>query len=239
MADDNRPKGRQRNVTGTGTGGYRRGAGLGTGPNGTQGGYSDRPGTTQSDGSGATRAGGGKLITIIIAVIVALVGGGTGIGTLLSGGGSSGGGTNTPSAGLSSLLSGFKPSNVSTGWAGDNNTTASLNTSVAKGAREKYTTIKGNNEDIITIMVYMCGTDLESKYGMASKDMGEMAKAALSDKINIIIYTGGCSEWQTKGISNTTNQIYKIENGGLKQLVASDGKKAMTDPATLTSFVKY
>ena len=64
MADDNRPKGRQRNVTGTGTGGYRRGAGLGTGPNGTQGGYSDRPGTTHSDGSGATRAGGGKLITI-------------------------------------------------------------------------------------------------------------------------------------------------------------------------------
>ncbi len=236
MAEDNRPKGRQRNVTGTGTGGYRRGEGLGTGPVGNQNGYSGRTGTGgQSGDSGTTRAGlgGGKLIGIIVAVIAALVGGGTGLGSILGGGGAS------QQGGLSSMLSNFTPSNVSTGWSSDNNTSADLNTSVAKGAREKYTNIIGGGKDVVTLMVYMCGTDLESKHGMASKDMQEMAAAALSDKVNIIIYTGGCSQWQTKGISNTTNQIYKVENGGLKQLVSNDGKKAMTDPDTLTSFIKY
>lgn len=237
MAEDNRPKGRQRNVNGTASGGYRRGSGLGSGPVGNQGGYSGRPGTSQSSGGGVTRAGGGKLIGIIAAVVALLTGGGIGLGNLFGGGSSSGsiGG----SASLGNLLSGFTSSNVSSGWSSDNNTTASLNTSVAKGAREKYTTIEGNGNDVVTLMVYMCGTDLESKYAMASKDMQEMAAAALSDKVNIIIYTGGCSQWQTKGISNSVSQIYKIENGGLKQLVADDGKKAMTDPATLTSFIKY
>ena len=237
MAEDNRPKGRQRNVNGTASGGYRRGSGLGSGPVGNQGGYSGRPGTSQSSGGGVTRAGGGKLIGIIAAVVALLTGGGIGLGNLFGGGSSSGG--IGGSASLGNLLSGFTSSNVSSGWSSDNNTTASLNTSVAKGAREKYTTIEGNGNDVVTLMVYMCGTDLESKHGMASKDMQEMAAAALSDKVNIIIYTGGCSQWQTKGISNSVSQIYKIENGGLKQLVADDGKKAMTDPATLTSFIKY
>lgn len=239
MAEDNRPRGRQRNVTGTGTGGYRRGEGLGTGPVGNQNGYSGRTGTGgQSGDGGTTRAGlgGGKLIGIIVAVIAALVGGGTGLGSILGGGGCGGA---SQQGGLSSMLSNFTPSNVSTGWSSDNNTAADLNTSVAKGAREKYTNIIGGGKDVVTLMVYMCGTDLESKHGMASKDMQEMASAALSDKVNVIIYTGGCSQWQTKGISNTTNQIYKVENGGLKQLVSNDGKKAMTDPDTLTSFIKY
>ena len=241
MAEDNRPKGRQRNVTGTGTGGYRRGEGLGNGPVGNQGGYSGRPGTTGGTESGTRATGGkGKIIGIIIAVVAVLAGGG-GLSGLL--GNFLGGGAQTPSdpSALTSLLSGFTSSNVSTGWTDSSsiNTTSSLNTSVAKGARDKYTVIKGNGQDVVTLMVYMCGTDLESEYGMASKDMAEMAAASLSDKVNIIIYTGGCSKWKTSGISNTTNQIYKIENGGLKQLVSNDGKKAMTDPATLTSFVKY
>ena len=40
----NRPRGRERNVTGSGKDIKRRGSGLGTGPVGTPGGYSGRPG---------------------------------------------------------------------------------------------------------------------------------------------------------------------------------------------------
>ena len=41
-------------------------------------------------------------------------------------------------------------------------------------------------------MVYTCGTDLESKYGMATNDMEEMRQASskFGDKINLIVYTG-------------------------------------------------
>ncbi|MBO4423059.1 MAG: peptidase C11, partial [Clostridia bacterium] len=193
---------------------------------------------------GGTRASGGsgKLIGIIAAVLVVLVGGGGGLAGILGGGlsgllGGESGGSNTTD--LSSILSSFTSSNVSTGWSGSANNETPLNTSVATGTRDRYTAIKGNGEDTVTIMVYMCGTDLESKSGMASADMKEMAEAALSDKINIIILTGGCTGWKTSGISNTTTQIYKIKDGGLVRLEDNAGKNAMTDPATLTSFIKY
>ncbi len=250
MADDNRPRGRQKNITGQGTGAYRRGSGMGTGPVGSQGGYSGRPGTSQSYGSdGGMRAGvgKGKLIGIIIAVAVVLIGGGTGLsgilgnmfGTSTEVPTNTNTNTNTGLSGLSSILSSFTSSNVSSGWLDIANNGSSLNTSVAPGARSKYTAVRGGGADTVTMMVYMCGTDLESKSGMASNDLKEMANAALSDKVNIIVLTGGCKEWKTQGISNTVNQIYKIENGGLKRLVADNGKGAMTDPSTLSSFITY
>ena len=110
---------------------------------------------------------------------------------------------------------------------------------VSSLARDKYVTPVGGGKDTVTIMVYMCGTDLESKYGMATKDLQEMAGASLSSRVNIIVETGGCKSWQTKGISNTVNQIYKVENGGLTLVEKDMGKSAMTDPGNLTDFIRY
>lgn len=118
-------------------------------------------------------------------------------------------------------------------------TETKVNNTVAKGSREKYTKILGNNQDKITIMVYMCGTDLESKYKMASSDIEEMKNATLGNNIDIILYTGGCSQWQSNNISSNVNQIYQIKDGNLISLVQDDGKKAMTSPETLSEFIKY
>lgn len=118
-------------------------------------------------------------------------------------------------------------------------TETKVDNTVAKGSREKRTKILGNNQDKITIMVYMCGTDLESKYKMASSDIEEMKAASIGNNIDIIIYTGGCSEWQSNGISSSVNQIYQIKNGKLINLVSDDGSKSMTDPKTLSGFIKY
>ena len=114
-----------------------------------------------------------------------------------------------------------------------------VDTSVAAGSRAKRTNIIGNGQDQVTLMVYMCGTDLESKAGMASSDLQEMAAAKYGNNVNVIVYTGGCKKWQTSGISNTNNQIYQVINGRLKRLVDNDGSKVMTDPNTLSSFIKW
>lgn len=110
---------------------------------------------------------------------------------------------------------------------------------VAAGSRSKYTQIYGNKEDTVTIMVYICGTDLESKHGMASSDMQEMADATFGSNVNLILYTGGTKQWKTSGISNQVHQIYQIKNGKIKRLESDMGSKSMTDPTTLTSFIKY
>ncbi|MCR5746887.1 MAG: hypothetical protein K6G03_04195, partial [Lachnospiraceae bacterium] len=142
------------------------------------------------------------------------------------------------SALLQALLGGNNISSTSAGWTGEDNT-GKLNTSVDSEARDRYTTIRGNSEDDVTIMVYMCGTDLESRSRMATNDLTEMAKATLSDKVNVIVYTGGCKQWQNNVVSNRTNQIYQVVDGGLKCLEKDMGNKVMTDPSTLTTFIKY
>ncbi len=148
------------------------------------------------------------------------------------------------SAGMGSLLgtflgggSGYYGS-ASSQWSMDPNT-GILNENVADGIRNRYTDINGDGTDTTTIMVYMCGTDLESRSAMATKDLQEMMAADLSDRINIIVYTGGCKNWQNNVISSTTNQIYKVEKGGLKRLEGDLGAKAMTDPDVLSGFIKW
>ncbi len=162
----------------------------------------------------------------------------SGLGGLL-GGGSSSSSSSSSGLDLSSLLGGYSGgSSTSTGWSRAANT-GKLDQTVASGARAKRTQILGNGQDSWTFMIYMCGTDLESKSGMASNDLKEMASATLNSKINIIIYTGGCKQWKINGISNTVNQIYKLENGSLTCLVKDDGKDSLVKPATLTRFINY
>ena len=238
--NQNRPQGRRKNVTSGGSGAHRRGEGLGTGPVGS-GSYSGGP--TGGSGGGAKRAaaGGGGLITLLIIgfIIFKLMSGASSGG----GGGNSGGGLgdllgSLTGAGGGSAPAGFDFSTEDTA-VGSDTSDSTVDTSVASGSREKRTVIKGNNEDVVTLMVYMCGTDLESKYGMASSDMQEMAGAKFGDNVNVIIFTGGCSQWKVSGISNKVNQIYQIKDGKIGRLVEDAGSKPMTDPNNLASFIKF
>ena len=144
---------------------------------------------------------------------------------------------------LSSLFGGYPTVNsgsyTSSAWSGSNNSGIENNT-VTDGARAKFTTIKGNGNDTVTIMVFMCGTDLESNYSMATKDLQEMANATIGDNVNIIVYTGGCAQWKNNLVKSNTNQIYKIENGGQFRLLNDNvGNKPMVTPSTLSEFIRF
>ncbi|MBO6300279.1 MAG: peptidase C11 [Lachnospiraceae bacterium] len=237
------PRRREKNVTGSGNGVHKRGEGLGTGPVGSGSGMGNGSGS-----GGPQRSGGGGRLGLIIAVVVMLLGGGGGLGAFLGGGSSSDGGStggDLISTVAQSALSGGlgngalnQLSGISSSWGEDANT-GKLNNEVAAEARARYTEILGDGKDTVTIMVYMCGTDLESKYGMATNDLKEMSDATLSDQVNIIAYTGGCRQWKTNGISNSTNQIWQVKKGGMNLLEENMGNGAMTDPANLTAFIKY
>ena len=114
-----------------------------------------------------------------------------------------------------------------------------LDDTVAKGSRAKFTKIKNNGTDTFTVMVYMCGADLESKSAMGTKDLQEMAAATYGDNVRVIVYTGGSTAWHVKGISNSVNQIYQVKNNGLVPLEDNMGTGAMTNPETLVSFIQY
>ncbi len=243
MGAPNAPRSRDKYVTQGSKGVHKQGSGIGGGPVGSSNGYAGRPSGGSSSGGGVKRAaagGGSGLIIVIIIIFFILKGGLGGNSGGYDGSGVSGTG-NTGGTGSGydfiSDLGGNNGGQTTAPYTDNSN--VQLDTSVAEGSRAKRTAIVGGGQDTITILVYMCGTDLESKHGMASNDLGEMAASNLSDKINIIVYTGGCNGWKTNGISNKVNQIYKVQKGGIKQLVADDGAKPMTDPNTLSSFIKW
>ena len=191
-----------------------------------------------SQGTTTSSGGGFKISRLVI--ILAICG-------VIAALGASCAGINA-SSGLSNLLSSSTGgdttlfggnSTTSTGWTDNASNVFSLDTSVAEGSRSKYTTILGNNQDKVTVMVYMCGSDLESNSAMATKDLQEMAAADLSDNVNVIVFTGGASRWNNNVISNKVNQVYRVTKGGLERLVDDAGTGAMSDPATLSAFIKW
>ena len=260
MDNKQRPTGRKKNVTGSGKSVYRRGEGLGTGPlNNTGGPQNFNTGNKveetgrRSSGRGITRGGGALTL---VAIAAALLFGGN---NLLGGGGGSQvsystqtpqptayvSTTPTPNTSTSGINFGINPSSYSNAFAGSTTTeithtdTAEVDTEVASGTREKRTVIRGGGKDQVTIMIYMCGTDLESRSSMATKDLVEMTKASLSDKVHIIVYTGGCTRWNNSVVSSSRNQIYEVKSGGLQRLSDNMGTDSMTKPETLSNFIKW
>lgn len=96
----------------------------------------------------------------------------------------------------------------------------------------------GNGADTVTVMVYMCGSDLESDGGAATADINEMLYANASEQVNAVIQTGGASEWQNNVIDAETNQRWLVTSEGL-ELVGDAGQQNMTDPQTLADFVRF
>ena len=132
----------------------------------------------------------------------------------------------------------FTSTATSSSTSGGSNT-ATLDETVSKKARDKYTVVRGNNKDTVTILVYMCGTDLESQQGMATSDLKEMANATVGKNVNLIVFTGGCSRWRNNVISSSVNQIYRISDGKFECLEKNAGSSSMVNPDTLVSFLKF
>ncbi|MDR5755723.1 clostripain-related cysteine peptidase [Caballeronia sp. LZ035] len=91
-----------------------------------------------------------------------------------------------------------------------------------------------------TVMIYLDGSDLESKGAAATANLKQMMAAASSDEVNVIITTGGAdkanpndpvSDWRTL-------RRYALRNGKL-ELLADLGKKNMVEPGTLTDFIVW
>jgi len=160
------------------------------------------------------------------------------VSTDTSGGAANSGGLGDLVGSLAGLTGNLNSGSTSSGWELSSNT-GKLNGDVDVAARAKRTVIKGNGKDEFTIMVYMCGTDLESRAGMGTADLQEMLGADLGDNVNLIIYTGGCKQWKNNVMSNSVNQIYQVMDGKLKVLDDDAGAVAMTKPDTLVDFIKY
>ena len=246
--EHNRPRGREKHVSGPGKTVHKRGQGLGTGPVGGAGDGQEKGQTSSpASRSAGTRKSGGGMKLILLALVLLLGGGGGGLAALM--GGQPSGQPAPPvsqqqpaqssgAADWAQLLGGLGGGSVSSGWQGEANT-GRLNSSVAPGSREKYTRLLGGGRDTATIMVYMCGTDLESRNGMGTADLQEMLNARFGKEINLLVYTGGCKAWKNNAVSSASNQIWQVKDGKLSALEKNLGAVSMTDPGTLAGYIQW
>ncbi len=112
-----------------------------------------------------------------------------------------------------------------------------VNRNVSPLARAKYTTFTGTPRT--TIMVYFCGSNLESKSGMATGDIKEMLSSSVStDNVHVILETGGAKRWQNNMVPSNKLGRYEVRDGELYDL-GSVSNASMTDEKTLASFIQF
>lgn len=122
-----------------------------------------------------------------------------------------------------------KPAGVPAGVTGTDLGTA--------GLRDYYVDVASAKS--ATVMVYMCGSDLESGYGAASADIEEMLEADLGDNVNVVLETGGASEWSFSPEADpSTRQRWVLENGEAS-LVQDAGEGTMLDENEVTDFCSW
>lgn len=92
--------------------------------------------------------------------------------------------------------------------------------------------------DDYTLLIYMCGSSLESKNGAASDDISELLSAEIPHNVNVVLETGGSQSWKKHGISADKLQRYKISDNK-PELLAEIKLSSMGDTSTLREFIDW
>ena len=197
----------------------------------------------------------GKVLTIILALALA-VSGCAGGSTAGSAGGSTAGSTgaaaasesdNTESPELQGSESGeAEPGEYARAMAKRSQSSEDSDPTISKAAPEVTAGTGGaaqnggTEQKACTVMIYMIGSNLESRLGNATKDLEEIDGAGLSyDNYNVIAYTGGSTRW-VGNVPCDRNCVLDMSLKGEDRIVAqTNGNANMGLPETLSAFLNY
>lgn len=90
----------------------------------------------------------------------------------------------------------------------------------------------------VTVLMYMVGSDLESKKGLATEDIMEMWSAKSSNYVNVILQTGGTSKWKNNWMNNKATQRFEIKDHQITHLSTLENA-LMSQPDTLSNFLRW
>lgn len=90
----------------------------------------------------------------------------------------------------------------------------------------------------ITVMIFMCGADLESQNGQATANLGEILRTNYNtDEINVIALAGGSRKWRS-GYSSTELTLINV-SGRRPTVITTFPLASMSEPDTLSLFLNY
>ena len=91
-----------------------------------------------------------------------------------------------------------------------------------------------------TVLIYMVGSDLETRSGLASRDLREMMGSGLdTQKTSLVVYAGGSKSWDLN-ISSAQNTLLQLNGSGNFTVVGATSQAAnMGNPRVLADFLQY
>lgn len=96
----------------------------------------------------------------------------------------------------------------------------------------------GSEKKKLTLMLYMCGSNLESESGAASRDIQEILRTGYNmEEVNVLAMIGGSTKWWG-GFSTNETAVYEISGRRPKKLYA-DGLLNMGQTDSLKLLLDY
>ena len=104
---------------------------------------------------------------------------------------------------------------------------------------EKNGTLSGVADEN-TVMIYMVASNLESEMGAASLDINEMIQSGVdTSKTNVVIFTGGASQWKSD-VPSDKNYVLRLDGkGGLNIDGSTSDLENMGESGTLLGFLDF
>ena len=85
---------------------------------------------------------------------------------------------------------------------------------------------------------YICGSDLESDGGAATRDIEEMLQAQLPPNVKVLIQAGGSNEWHNAVIKSGATNLLLYSADGLQEIATVEDSD-MGDAETLATFLQF
>ena len=132
--------------------------------------------------------------------------------------------------------------NTPSGFAGTTYT-GSQDTTPSYQVGEGLTAGSANASDSWTVLMYLCGSDLESTSarmggGQATNNLVELTKASLGPNVNYVIETGGAKKWQNNVVDPRYLSRYVVTDNALA-LRDRQPSASMAQSETLADFLQW
>lgn len=101
---------------------------------------------------------------------------------------------------------------------------------------KKETRRKSSTGESWTVMIYMCASSLEEKYGRASEVLDSLS-SDLPENINVTVETGGADEWHMDGMKSDKIQDFVVQKNGIREIYEMPSRN-MAIASTYGDFLK-
>lgn len=92
-------------------------------------------------------------------------------------------------------------------------------------------------DESMTVMVYLCGSDLETNAQQATNDMNEMLASNTSENLNLVISAGGAETWSKENAYISADHNYTIAYNANGVAVTEKPSQSMATANALATFI--